>query len=104
MAQELGLPLADVPLSLHMPLELATKVCGQEVFDSEQDDNRSCTATRYTPELAQVARQNLATDAPSQAPGVAPATGGAAAHGSTGYTRWSKSAGGAAQGGAAQPN
>ena len=108
LATELGLPIADVPMSVHVPLDLATRVCGQEVFDSELDNNRSCTVTHFAPELVAIAQESLRTDAPSQAPGAAAPQGtGTAPSGSAAtYTRWSKlrDAGGAAQGGDVQPN
>lgn len=63
VAQAMGLTTVDVPLTVRAPLEVARQVCGETVFESTADTNRSCTATRFAPELVEAARASLQSEA-----------------------------------------
>lgn len=63
VAQAMGVTTVDVPLTIRVPLEVARQVCGETVFDSTTDTNRSCTATRFAPALVEAARAGLMTEA-----------------------------------------
>lgn len=63
IARELGISEVEVPLAVHVPLELAKRVCENEVFDARANVNRSCTATKYIPEIAEAARNHPQTSA-----------------------------------------
>ncbi|MER8529909.1 MULTISPECIES: hypothetical protein [unclassified Mesorhizobium] len=63
VARELGISEVEVPLAVHVPIELAKRVCEKEVFDARANVNRSCTATKYIPEIAEAARNRPQTSA-----------------------------------------
>ncbi|ESW83211.1 hypothetical protein NKJ48_29435 [Mesorhizobium sp. M0114] len=63
IARELGISEVEVPLAVHVPIELAKRVCEKEVFDARANVNRSCTATKYIPEIAEAARNRPQTSA-----------------------------------------
>ncbi|HEV7255659.1 MAG TPA: hypothetical protein VGN97_21490 [Mesorhizobium sp.] len=63
VAQAMGVTTVDVPLTIRVTLDVAREVCGQEVFDSTTDTNRSCTATHFAPTLVDAAREGLRTQA-----------------------------------------
>jgi hypothetical protein len=69
VAKHLGVTEAEVPLAVHVPIALASQVCEQEVFAARANVNRSCTATRFIPEIAEAARNHPRTSAvPEQQP------------------------------------
>jgi len=63
VAQAMGVTPVDVPLTVRVTLDVAREVCGQEVFDSTTDTNRSCTATQFAPALVEAAQAGLQTEA-----------------------------------------
>ncbi|MER8608887.1 hypothetical protein NKI54_31690 [Mesorhizobium sp. M0663] len=63
IARELGISEVEVPLAVHVPIELAKRVCENEVFDARANVNRSCTATKYSPDIAQAVRDHPQTSA-----------------------------------------
>lgn len=63
LAAELGVSEAELPLSVYLPIAIAERVCGQAEFDARANANRSCTATTYVPEIAQVVRDHPQTSA-----------------------------------------
>jgi hypothetical protein len=63
VARQLGVAETDVPLSVHVPIALASQVCEQEVFTARANVNRSCTATKFVPEIAEAARNHPQTSA-----------------------------------------
>lgn len=62
-AGELGVSEAELPLSIQLPIALAERACGQEDFEARANVNRSCTATRYIPEIAEAVRNHPQTSA-----------------------------------------
>jgi hypothetical protein len=54
VAGHLGIKPADVPLSVQVPQAVARQVCGMEEL-SATEATRSCTATVFTPALAEAA-------------------------------------------------
>nr|WP_156942039.1 hypothetical protein [Mesorhizobium sp. LNHC220B00] len=63
VARHLGMAEAEIPLAVHVPIALASRVCGQEVFTARANVNRSCTATKFIPEIAEAARNHPQTSA-----------------------------------------
>ncbi|ESY99121.1 hypothetical protein [Mesorhizobium sp. L48C026A00] len=63
IAAKLGISEAEVPLAVHVPIALAERVCEKEAFDARANVNRSCTATKYIPEIAEAARNHPQTSA-----------------------------------------
>ncbi|WP_309083439.1 hypothetical protein [Chelativorans sp.] len=59
IAKDLGISEVEVPLSVHLPPEIADQVCPQTEFEVRSNENRSCTASNYLPELAEAARGAL---------------------------------------------
>ncbi|TIM06038.1 MAG: hypothetical protein E5Y67_31505 [Mesorhizobium sp.] len=63
IAAKLGISETEVPLAVYVPIELAERVCEKEAFDARANANRSCTATKYIPEIAEAARNHPQTSA-----------------------------------------
>ncbi|RWM69195.1 MULTISPECIES: hypothetical protein [Mesorhizobium] len=63
IAAQLGISENEVPLAVHVPIELAERVCEKAAFDARSNTNRSCTATKYIPEIAEAARNHPQTSA-----------------------------------------
>ncbi|ESX34127.1 hypothetical protein NKH34_19330 [Mesorhizobium sp. M1148] len=63
VARHLGVAETELPLAVHVPIALASQVCGQEVFTAHDNVNRSCTATKFIPEIAEAARNHPQTSA-----------------------------------------
>ncbi|MER9421020.1 hypothetical protein NKI88_00980 [Mesorhizobium sp. M0317] len=63
VARHLGVAETELPLAVHVPIALASQVCGQEVFTARANVNRSCTATKFIPEIAEAARNHPQTSA-----------------------------------------
>jgi hypothetical protein len=61
VARHLGMAETEVPLAVHVPIALASEVCGQEVFTARAKVNRSCTATKFIPAIAEAARNHPQT-------------------------------------------
>lgn len=54
VAAQLGIKPADVPLSVRLSEQIARDVCAMEELGAT-DTNRSCTATKFIPALAEAA-------------------------------------------------
>jgi hypothetical protein len=63
IAAKLGISETEVPLAVHVPIELAERVCEKAAFEARANANRSCTATKYIPEIAEAARNHPQTSA-----------------------------------------